>query len=866
MLKTAKFRRTLFFIMGTLLLSSCGNKPAVLEIDLNQNWTFKKAQDTLWNKATVPGTVHSDLMDIGKIPDPYYRLNEHDLQWIDKEDWEYKTLFTVSKEILAKEHIALDFSGLDTYSKIYLNDSLILQTDNMFRNYSVEVKPLLQLGENRLHILFVSPINKGIEKYDALGYKIPVSDNDLAKIGKVEGEKQVSIFTRKAGYHFGWDWGPRLVTSGIWRPIKLRSYDHHRIDDLFIQQAAIGEKANLTAQIELSTTEIADKTKIEILVNDSIVKTQDVVLEVGKNNFNIPFEIENPQLWWPNGMGEQILYTIEARVISDSYVDKKAHKIGLRTIELVREPDAIGASFYFKVNGHPVFMKGANYIPQDVFLPRAKQAEYEHILSSAQEANMNMLRVWGGGIYEDDMFYQMCDEKGLLVWQDFMFACAMFPGDPSFLENVKQEAIDNVKRLRNHTSIALWCGNNEILSAWENWGWKNQVAQKQSQQIADTIWKAYDDIFHKILPEVVQEYDNTRAYWPSSPGSDFGEKESLVKGDAHYWMVWWGKEPFDKYTTEIPRFMSEYGFQSFPELSTVEKYTQPEDHDIYSEVMTSHQRSSIGNVTIEEYMLRDYKKPKEFENFLYVSQLLQAHGIKIGIEAHRRNRDRCMGSLYWQINDCWPVASWSSIDYYGKWKALHYEAKKSFENFLITFEDKADSLKVYIVSDSLQPVDAKLKLRLLDFEGNEINQWEEQVVVAPNQSKSYLTIPKRDLINRNISKNVLLQGEMIVDEKVHTENMRYLSPYKSLDFPNPELSFSVQDNTASFKVTLSTRKLAKNVFISSGSNANFSDNYFDMLPNTKKTVTIEKSENEDLDSFKSNLKVITLVDTFTPDL
>ncbi|MBD0850305.1 glycoside hydrolase family 2 protein [Maribacter arenosus] len=863
MRRTTKFRQTLFFIMATLLLSSCGNKPAVLEIDLNQNWTFKKVQDTLWNKATVPGTVHTDLIDIGEIPNPYYRLNEHDLQWIDKENWEYKTLIKVSKEVLAKERIELHFSGLDTYSKIYLNDSLILQTDNMFRNYTVEVKPLLQLGDNRIHILLESPINKGLEKYDALGYKIPVSDNDLSKIGKVEGEKQVSIFTRKAGYHFGWDWGPRLVTSGIWRPIKLRSYNHHKIDDLFIQQEAIGEKANLTAHIELSATEINDKSKIEILVNDSIVKTQEVALEVGKNNFNIPFEIENPQLWWPNGMGAQVLYTIEAQVVSDSYVDKKAHKIGLRTIELVREPDAIGASFFFKVNGHPVFMKGANYIPQDVFLPRAKQAEYEHILSSAKEANMNMLRVWGGGIYEDDMFYQMCDEKGLLVWQDFMFACAMFPGDPSFLDNVRQEAIDNVKRLRNHTSIALWCGNNEILSAWENWGWKNQVAQEQSKPIADTIWKAYDDIFHKILPEVVQEFNNSRAYWPSSPGSDFGKKESLEKGDAHYWMVWWGKEPFDKYTTEIPRFMSEYGFQSFPELSTVEKYTQPKDHDIYSEVMTSHQRSSIGNVTIEEYMLRHYKKPKDFASFLYVSQLLQAHGVNVGIEAHRRNRERCMGSLYWQINDCWPVASWSSIDYYGKWKALQYKAKKSFKNFLISNEDKADRLNVFIVSDSLKSINAKLKIRLLDFEGNELNQWEEEVVVAPNTSQQYVTLLKNDFLKGKDSENILLHEALYVGDKIQTENIHYLSPFKQLDFPDPELSFTVKENPDVFEVTLNTKKLAKDVFLSSGFIANFSDNYFDMLPNTQKTVTIKKTKREDLESFKSKLSILTLTDSFT---
>ena len=787
MLKTTRLLQTLFFIMATVFLSSCDNDPSVSEIEITQNWTFKNTQDTLWNRATVPGTVHTDLMEIGEIPDPYYRLNEHDLQWIDKEDWEYKTNFNLTKEDLEKQEIELDFSGLDTYSTVYLNDTLILKTDNMFRNYTVGVKSKLKEGDNELRILFESPIKKGLEKYDALGYKIPVSDNDLANIGKVEGDKQVSIFTRKAGYHFGWDWGPRLVSSGIWRPIKLRSWNHHKIDDLYIKQDTLAQSASLTAQIELSANEINEKSEIEILVNDSIIKKQEVALAVGKNKFNIPFKIENPELWWPNGMGEQVLYNIEVKVISDSYIDRKSHQIGLRTVELVREPDAYGTSFYFKVNGHPVFMKGANYIPQDAFLPRAKKSNYEHILTSAKEANMNMLRVWGGGIYENDEFYRMCDEMGLLVWQDFMFACAMFPGDQGFLDNVRQEAIDNVKRLRNHTSIALW-------------------------------------------------------------------------------MVWWGKEPFEKYTTEIPRFMSEYGFQSFPEMSSVKKYTIPEDYDIYSEVMKSHQRSSIGNETIEEYMLRHYKRPKDFESFLYVSHLLQAHGIKVGIEAHRRNRDRCMGSLYWQINDCWPVASWSSIDYYGKWKALHYEAKKSFENFLVTFEEQTDSLKVHIVSDSLQPLDAKLKLRLLDFEGNEINQWEKEVVVAPNRSQSYFTIPKRDLVNRTVSKNVLLQGELIVDEKVKMENVHYFSPYKSLDFPNPELSFSIKENTDSFEVTLSTRKLAKNVFLSTGSDANFSDNYFDMLPNTKKTVYIEKNENDNLDSFKNNLKVITLVDTYETDI
>ncbi|OYX28279.1 MAG: beta-mannosidase [Flavobacteriales bacterium 32-35-8] len=836
---------------------------SVSEIKLHDHWSFKNSQDTLWNQASVPGTVHTDLLSLEKIEDPYYRLNEHGLQWIDKTDWHYQTTFHLTKKEISKEHIELDFSGLDTYSKVYLNDSLVLETDNMFRNYIVDIKHVLKTGDNILQIHFESPINKGVEKHDALGYNLPLSDNDLAKIGQVQGNKHVSPFTRKAGYHFGWDWGPRLVTSGIWKPITLRSWNHLKIEDVFIQQDSIGEKALMTALVEVDAIENSD-TKAEIFVNGESIKTIDLELTQGKNNLSIPFEIENPQLWWPNGMGEQYLYDIEIRLTSNGFVDTKSHKIGLRTIELIREPDNMGTSFYFKVNGYPVFMKGANYIPQDVFLPRTKKEQYEHILSSAKAANMNMIRVWGGGIYENDEFYQLCDDMGLLVWQDFMFACSMYPGDERFLENVKQEAIDNVKRLRNHTSIALWCGNNEVLIAWESWGWKDKMTREQSKDVANTIWKAYNTIFHNMLPEVVANYDSARPYWPSSPGSDFGEKESFDKGDVHYWMVWWGKEPFEKYNTAIPRFMSEYGFQSFPEFSSVEKYTIPEDHNIYSDVMKSHQRSSIGNETIEDYMLRYYKNPKDFESFLYVSQLLQAHGIQVGIEAHRRHRDRCMGSLYWQINDCWPVASWSSIDYYGKWKALHYTAKKSFENFLISFENNKDAMDVFVVSDSLKPINATLKISLIDFDGTILKQQEEAIEVKENQSKKYISLLKNEFLAAVDSTKVLLKAELFNTENntIITENILYLSAFKNLSLPTPKLTFSTTETTEHFIVTLKTKKLAKNVFLASGSNHNFSDNFFDMLPNTQKTVSIKKTESETLEMFTDKLKVITLVDTY----
>lgn len=862
MYKSTHYLRLLTFFLVSIFLSECGIDSSISKVELNTNWKFKASNETTWNSATVPGTVHTDLISIGKIEDPYYRLNEHNSQWIDKEVWEYKTSFNLSEADFSKQNIELEFLGLDTYSKIYLNNSLILQTDNMFRNYTAAVKPLLNVGENKLLVRFDSPIKRGIEKYDAAGFNIPVSGNDLAEIGKVEDGKRVSVFTRKAGYHFGWDWGPRLVTSGIWRPVNLRSWNSHRIEDLYIKQNSINENASLTALLEVTVNRANEDAEIEIIVNNVPVKTISTKLVEGKNELEISFEIENPELWWPNGMGEQVLYDVEVLVSAGTYMDSKSHKIGLRTIELVTDADSIGASFYFKVNGHPVFMKGANYIPQDVFLTKAKSENYKHILTSAKDANMNMLRVWGGGIYENDEFYQLCDEMGLLVWQDFMFACAMFPGDSLFLENVRQEAIDNVKRLRNHTSIALWCGNNEILSAWENWGWKKNVIKEQSQEVADTIWKAYDDIFHKVLPEVVNEYDNARFYWPSSPGSEFGKKESHEKGDAHYWMVWWGKQPFDDYNIAIPRFMSEYGFQSFPEFSSVEKYTIPEDHDVYSDVMKSHQRSSIGNVTIEEYMLRDYKEPKDFESFLYVSQLLQAHGIKIGIEAHRRNRDRCMGSLYWQINDCWPVASWSSIDYYGKWKALHYSAKKSFRNFLISHENNENGINVFVISDSLKSIDAKLIIRLLDFEGNEISQWENQITVDSNTSKKYFEILMKDVLDKNTSMDVFLHAELLSGKKVLSENIFYMAPYKSYNFPEPELTYSISENEDHYEVSLKTEKLAKDVYLSVSSTANFSDNYFDMLPNSEKKVGIRKDEFMSLEAFKNDLKVITLVDSY----
>lgn len=829
-------------------------------IELQNNWEFRQAGKDAWLPAEVPGCVHTDLLKNNKIEDPFYRLNEHDLQWIDKKDWEYKTHFQIDDKMLTKDKVELHFEGLDTYAEVYLNGEHILSADNMFREWNVDCKNLLEPGKNELQILFKSPINIGLEKLANAKVDYPDPPNDLSEIGKI-GDKKVSIFTRKAGYHFGWDWGPRLVTSGIWKPIRLKAYDNAIMEYAFFEQQELSdEKAELSAKLDLDAVESFDGT-VKILLNDKKIKEKKVTADKGKNTVAIPFTIENPKLWWPVGLGEQNLYTIEAQLFDQkgSLLNSISHKIGLRNIEVVREPDSIGETFYIEVNGHPVFMKGANYIPQDVFLDRVSPDEYEHVLQSAVDANMNMVRVWGGGIYEKDIFYELCDKKGLLVWQDFMFACSMYPGDEEFLNNVKHEAIDNVKRLRNHPSIALWCGNNECLGAWFGWGWEEQVIENQGQEAADYIWQAYKDVYHEILPDVVSKYDSKRFYWPSSPCAGFGETANLKEGDEHYWGVWWGKEPFSTYESHMPRFMSEFGFQSFPEFSTVKKYTKPEDYDIYSEVMKSHQRSSIGNETIEEYMQRDYKVPDDFQDFLYLSQVLQAYGIRTGMEAHRQERHRCMGTLYWQLDDCWPVASWSGMDYYGKWKALHYFAKKSFAPILISPDIDDDLVKIHIVSDILDKKNATMELTLMDFSGATKWQKTEEVEITPNTSEVHFTIKKQDLLKDNSAEDVLLYANLKDGDKNISENFLYFAKPKNMNLPEPNVKHSIYAVDSGYKIELTSDQLAKNLYLTvAGIEGQFSDNYFDLLPNVTKVVKLETDQK--ISDIKDKLQMKTIYD------
>ena len=790
----------------------------------SENWTFNKQNEPKKNKAKVPGTIHTDLFENQLIPNPFVGTNEKELQWIENENWEYETKFNLSKTELKNQNIDIIFEGLDTYATIYLNGKLLLETDNMFRTWHTSVKDKLQIGENHIKISFKSASNYGKDEAKKLPYTLP-------------GDEKV--FTRKAQYQYGWDWGPRFVTCGIYKPIKLHFWNEVKIEHVKYSQIELTDtKAVLEFTTEINVSEV--KT-IELQINE---KTKTFHLKKGKNKVKMQYEIAKPKLWWCNGLGTANLYPFQINISKKKkIIDSKKLNIGLRTIELVQEKDEIGKSFYFKLNGKPVFMKGANYIPPDSFLPRVTNSTYNAIVKNAVDANMNMIRVWGGGVYADDAFYEACDKNGILVWQDFMFACAMYPSDEKFLDNVKNEVIDNVNRLQNHPSIALWCGNNENDEGWKNWGWQKQY--KYSESDSTEIWNGYQKLFHEVIPQTLDSLvsKEKNIYWPSSPSIGWGRKESLLQGDSHYWGVWWGMEPFEIYKKKVGRFMSEYGFQGMPNLETFSKFTNSDNLNLNSDAVKAHQKHNTGYQTIQTYMERDYKVPTKFEEYIYVSQLLQAEGMKTAIEAHRRAKPYCMGTLFWQLNDCWPVTSWSSVDYFGNWKAFHYQAKQSFENSLISVNEETNEYKVYVVNDNLTSEKGNLEVQLIDFDGNILWNKISEIQIDANSSKVYFQIDKKEFEKFNLKQAVLN-----LKFKEAVTNFYFVKP-KDLELKKPTIEIKIVGETL---IEITSNTLAKNIYLEA-KDVFFHENYFDLLPNEKRIIKLSKPAKD--------IKVMSLFDT-----
>ncbi|MCO6493342.1 MAG: glycoside hydrolase family 2 protein [Phaeodactylibacter sp.] len=836
--------------------------------EIREGWQFRQANLGSWLPASVPGSVHTALLANGIIEDPFYRLNEKNLQWIDKNNWEYRTVFEVGGEWLRRDRVTLEFLGLDTYADVYLNGKLLLRADNFHRAWEAEVKGILKEGENELYIYIHSPTQAGLEKLAAHGYPLPAV-NDQSENGGM-GDKRVSVFVRKPGYHFGWDWGPRLVTSGIWRPVRLRAWDEARISNVFFRQEAVtGQEAKVEVQVEVEVEQPIEG-QLSVFWKDSLLASRPAALDTGLQTLAIPVTFINPQLWWTKELGEPFLYDMRVALASKGReLDSREERIGLRRIRIVREPDDKGRSFYLELNGHPVFSKGANYIPNDIFLDRVDTAWYREMIQAAADANMNMLRVWGGGIYEDNLFYDLCDEQGLLVWQDFMFACSMYPWDSTFVESVRQEAVYNIRRLRNHASIALWCGNNEIDVAWAQyneragWGWKQKYAPEQR---AD-IWAGYRKLFHEVLPEAVGAHHPGAFYWPSSPYDGEGTHATYnsTAGDMHYWGVWQGPDKISDFRNHIARFMSEYGFQSFPEFRSVQEYTLPEDWDIESEVMSAHQRHGTGNLRIREVMQDHYRIPEKFEHFLYAAQLLQAEAIKLAIEAHRSAKPYCMGTLYWQLNDCWPVASWSGIDYYRRWKALHYFVRSAFDTDVVIFERKTDSIRVFTCSGRKGPADAELRLELRDFEGTLLWYENQEVRLRPDRAQLAASLPADLLENLSDKTRMYLRGRLLQEGTVLHENLFYFVPPKELALPGePRISTQVKSTgIGQYELRLRPETLVKNAFLQfEESEGFFSDNYFDLQPGEEKVLTFREDKMGEKPLTAGDLKIISLVDTY----
>ncbi|WP_294322140.1 glycoside hydrolase family 2 protein [uncultured Chryseobacterium sp.] len=802
----------LFAFLFIRLLANGQNSERSLS---SENWQFKNSKEDKWLSAKVPGTVHLDLMDNHMIPDPYKDENEKKVQWLENEDWDYQTQFAISAKELGNKNIDLVFDGLDTFAEIYLNGKLLKKTDNMFRKWTVPAKQYLKQGENSLQIQFKSPVNTGKELAKKIPFALPESPRSVV---------------RKAQYQFGWDWGPRLVTAGIWKDVRLSFWNQAKLEAVKIEQVKITDKK---AELDIHTEIFTEKGgKYTVAVNGN---AHTFSLKQGLNTILVPYQIQNPRLWQPNGWGEPNLYNIKISIQKEiKLICEKTERIGLRTVELVQDKDAKGKSFYFKVNGQPMYAKGTNWIPGDSFSPRMTKEKYQKLIRDCKEANMNMIRVWGGGIYEDDEFYKACDENGILVWQDFMFAGSFYPADENFRKNLEEEVKDQINRLQNHPSLAIWCGNNEIDEAIVNWGYQKQF--KYSKEDSVQVWKDYKTIFHEVIPDAIKKYATAdkQLYWPSSPSIGWGHKESLTEGDSHYWGVWWGEQPFEIYNEKVPRFASEYGFQGMPTLETTKSmFSGKPDLSLQNPVIKAHEKHSRGWEIIENYMKRDYIVPKDFVKYNYVSQLLQARGMQIAIEAHRRAKPYNMGTLYWQLNDCWPVVSWSSIDYLGNWKALHYQVKRSFEAVAVLVEKKEKAYDVYLLNDTLTDFDGDLQAELLSFDGKPLWASDAADHLPANSSGKHLAIEESDFAGFDLSASVLRLSFDSPGQKA--EKLFYFGKPKDLKLSKP--TFQIKKVSAT-EIEISTDVLAKDVYLMG--DTHFSDNFFDLLPNTSKKIILSK--------------------------
>lgn len=823
---------------------------------LNGSWRMKAASEQEWIPAIVPGSVASDLMRAGKLEDPYYRERQYEVFDLFRRTYEYEREFSADPALLEGDRVELVCEGLDTLAEVRLNGETIGRTMNMHRTYRFDVTSKLVSGVNTLRLIFDSPVEYVEEKQKE------------RYLWAANGEYVVQGFPhlRKAHYMFGWDWGPKLPDSGIWRDIYLAAYRKGRLDDVYITQQhddSGGVHLQLRVSVEALGASLGpDSFELAAMLyapDGSLNQAE--TLPAGAGTGDIRIRVNQPQLWWPSGLGEQPLYSLKLKLRQDGMqVDEREYTIGLRTITVKREPDQWGETFEFVVNGVSVFAMGANYIPEDNIRARQNKERTERLIRDCKAANFNCIRVWGGGFYPDDYFYDLCDRYGLIVWQDHLFACAEYEMTEAFTEQITGEIADNVKRIRHHASLGLWCGNNEMEMAWVDWDFPKRPKLKTD----------YVKQFEIILPELMRQLDPNTFYWKASPssGGGFDEPNAPHKGDVHYWDVWHGGEPFTAYRDHYFRFCSEFGFQSFPGLKTVEAFTERGDRNVFSAVMESHQKNPAGNGKILFGISENFLYPKDFGSLLYVSQLLQAEAMRYGVEHWRRNRGRCMGSIYWQLNDCWPGASWSSIDYFGRWKALHYYAKRFYAPVLLSAEETGTKIRLAVTNDTPEPVRGTVHWRLRDrlsaiLQNGSVNITAEAFSAAGCAELDFTDV----LADPGKRCEVYLEYELETGGRTACEGCVLFVKPKHFHFAEPALRAEMTEEGGDYIITVHAEAFAMFVEVDfAGHDARLGDNYFHLSAGRPKRIILRK---EDLSApaalaeLQDELRIRSITDTYT---
>ncbi len=819
--------RTLIFI-GLVM-----NAQAQMETTLE--WSFLHPKSQKWLELGSHGSVQEALIDSGEMPDPFYGENEEQFGWMEDHVWEFRSIFFPSQDVTQHRYIELEFPSIDTYAKVYLNDSLILETDNAFIPHRVFIQDALKPGLNEINVFITPPVIHHKNRYKEMGYELP-APNDVH-------ETAIAPLSRKPQYQFGWDWALRMNTIGFHKPVRVYAYDHNRIIGTSINTVRIQDgHALLRGHVSLARIDSG-----KYILNSARFGQHEMLFHEGHGE--VELRLDNPLLWWPKGQGEAHLYEEEwsLNTVEDRRpIDRKAFRFGVKTSELINEKDEWGTSYYFKINGRRIFAKGANYIPQEIFPARVTETSVKKMVNNMAAANFNMIRVWGGGYYPDDVFFEACDEQGIMVWQDLMFACAMYPGDDEFISNIHNEFHYQVPRIAGHASVVQFNGNNEVEVAWGNWGF--QIKYGLYGKNALEIEAAYDRIFKETAPNVINRYTSI-PYIHTSPLSNWGKMQFYNHGSQHYWGVWHGKDPIEDFGKKIGRFNAEYGFQSFPEYSTLNTFSEEKDWELNSNVMKHHQKSYVGNNMIMKHAKRLYGEPENFTEFVYYSQLTQSMAVSMAISGHRIDAPRCGGTLVWQLNDCWPAPTWSSIDYEGNWKALHYQMKKDYREVAIVAKyNDLEDIEYHVVSNLVDTFECRIQCEFFDLDGNRLGIAHLSENLNGQESRKLCLKGWEDRLENDNVHLVFTHWDVAGNQYVSSFN-RIHKTVPELTEDDVRLSFEKTSDTTG-KLTVRNNAFARNLWVyCMKPGVQFSQNFESLLPG-EHDISISFDGNVSQEDFK----------------